>query len=97
MHWARKIVGRLIDNAQYYTRRVWYPIRCWLRPYNVVRIKTLPGGWTDRTEILLHASFQVLVDFVEKEESIDQSSDLIRRRQHFSITGGLLNARDALT
>jgi len=75
MHWARKIVGRLIDNAQYYTRRVWYPIRCWLRPYNVVRIKTLPRGWTDRTEILLHASFQVLVDFVEKEESIDQSSD----------------------
>lgn len=31
-------------------------------------IHTLGKGWRDRDEILLHAAFQILVDFVEKEE-----------------------------
>jgi hypothetical protein len=39
-----------------------------ISPVNVVKIRTLrKGPWVDRDEILLHAAFQVLVDFVEKE------------------------------
>jgi len=32
-----------------------------------LRIKSLPTGWTDRDEIMLHACFQILTDCVEKE------------------------------
>ena len=32
-----------------------------------LRIHTLSRGWHDRDELLLHAAFQVLVDFVERE------------------------------
>ena len=32
-----------------------------------LRIHTLSRGWHDRDELLLHASFEVLVDFVERE------------------------------
>lgn len=54
----------------------WYPmgeylywIRCrfWHR-YNVVYIKTLTPTWHDRDDVMEHAMFQILVDFIEKEE-----------------------------
>jgi hypothetical protein len=39
-----------------------------ISPINVIKIKTLPRGpWRDRDEILLHANFQILTDYVEKE------------------------------
>lgn len=34
---------------------------------HVIRIRTIEPGWMDRSELLLHSSFQVLVDFVERE------------------------------
>ena len=38
-----------------------------------LKIPTLKKGWHDKDEILLHAAFQLLVDFIEKEhpERID--------------------------
>jgi len=33
-----------------------------------LKIQTLEKGWHDKDEILLHAAFQLLVDFVEKED-----------------------------
>jgi len=36
-----------------------------------LEIQSLPKGWCDRSELLLHAMFQVLVDFVEKEKPFD--------------------------
>jgi len=33
----------------------------------LLQIKTLKHGWQDRSEMILHAAFQCLVDFVEKE------------------------------
>lgn len=47
-----------------------------------LKIDTLDKGWHDRDEILLHASFQVLVDFVEKEEPdkiVDWNADELHR------------------
>ncbi len=35
---------------------------------NVLKIKTLPKGWTDKSFVLLHASFQLLKDFLKKEK-----------------------------
>jgi len=33
-----------------------------------LKIQTLEKGWHDKDEMLLHAAFQLLVDFVEKED-----------------------------
>lgn len=33
-----------------------------------LRIKSLEKGWHDKDEIMLHAVFQLLVDFIEKEK-----------------------------
>lgn len=33
-----------------------------------LKIKTLYKGWNDKDEILLHAAFQLLMDFVEREK-----------------------------
>ncbi len=50
----------------------WYYWKCRLfRPFNTVRVSTLPPTWVDRDELLLHAAFQVLVDYVEKESPFD--------------------------
>lgn len=32
-----------------------------------LKIQTLDKGWHDKDEVLLHAAFQLFVDFVEKE------------------------------
>jgi len=44
----------------------------------VLRIHTLEKGWCDKDHVMLHAAFQLLVDFVEKEtpgEAIDWTSE----------------------
>lgn len=43
-------------------------VKCWLKPNNIVKIEALPRTWIDRDEVLFHAAFQVLVDFVELEQ-----------------------------
>jgi hypothetical protein len=43
-----------------------------------LKIHTLKKGWQDRDEIVLHAVFQILVDFVEQEkpdEIVDWNAD----------------------
>lgn len=37
-------------------------------PNNVVKIRALPRSWCDRDEVMYHAIFQILVDFVELEK-----------------------------
>src|SRR3989338_10752837 len=47
-----------------------------------LKIDTLKKGWHDKDEILLHAAFQLLVDFIEKEhpERIGWSADKMHRQ-----------------
>jgi len=47
----------------------WYWLKCrtWHR-YNVVVCRSLPPTWNDRDRVLLHAAFQCLADFIEKEK-----------------------------
>lgn len=64
-----RTIPRQIDRAW---RRFVHEPWCWLKcavwhRYNVVRVRSLPPTWCDRDRLLLHAAFQVLVDFVEKE------------------------------
>lgn len=37
----------------------------------ILKISTLENGWTNCDDLLLHASFQILVDFVEKEKPFE--------------------------
>ena len=48
-------------------RNIPYVVKCFFRPHNVVKVKQLDRGWHDRDELMFHAMFQILVDFVEKE------------------------------
>jgi hypothetical protein len=46
-------------------------------------IRTLKPGWQDKNEVMLHAAFQLLADFVEQEspdKHIDWSHNAVRRR-----------------
>jgi hypothetical protein len=47
---------------------VTYPIRCFFKPYNVIKCAKLDRSWCDRDHLMLHAMFQILVDFVELEQ-----------------------------
>jgi hypothetical protein len=48
--------------------RAWYQFRCLFHPYNVIKCQQLDRTWTDRDNLMLHAMFQILVDFVELEQ-----------------------------
>ena len=46
-------------------------------------IRTLRRGWYDKDEVMLHAAFQLLVDFLEQEhpdKHIDWNHDVIHRQ-----------------
>ena len=46
-------------------------------------IRTLRPGWWDKDEVMLHAAFQLLVDFIEQEhpdKHIDWNHDPLHRR-----------------
>ncbi len=49
------------------------------------KIKTLGKGWHDKDEILLHAVFQVLTDFVEQEKP-ETIIDRVINIRHFLWT-----------
>ena len=38
-----------------------------MQPSNLLKIDSLTDGWRDKDHVLLHACFQLLSDFVEKE------------------------------
>ena len=46
----------------------WYTAKCWIFPHNVVKCSHLPKTWCDRDNLMFHAAFQILVDFVELEQ-----------------------------
>ena len=47
----------------------------------ILKINTLDKGWCDKDHVMLHASFQLLVDFVEKERP-DQIVDWDSEPEH---------------
>ncbi len=48
-----------------------------------LKIHTLEKGWCDKDEVLLHAAFQLLTDFIEKEKPetiIDWNADELQKK-----------------
>jgi hypothetical protein len=46
-----------------------------MQPSNILKINTLTNAWADKDLILLHASFQLLTDCIEKENLLDCHAD----------------------
>src|ERR1051326_2023089 len=46
-----------------------------MQPSNFLKIETLDEGWCDKDHVLLHACFQLLSDFVEKEMLVNHFPD----------------------
>ena len=46
-----------------------------MEPANFLKIESLPDGWRDKDEVILHACFQLLKDFVEKEKEVIEQID----------------------
>ena len=38
-----------------------------MQPANLLKIETLESGWTDKDQVMLHACFQLLSDYLTKE------------------------------
>lgn len=46
----------------------WYNFKCWAwHRYSTIKCRNLPHTWSDRRELLLHMSFEILCQFIEKE------------------------------
>ena len=46
-----------------------------MQPSNLLKIDSLTDGWCDKDHVLLHACFQLLCDFVEKEMLVQDNID----------------------
>jgi hypothetical protein len=57
-------------------RNIPYVVKCFFRPFNVVKMEALSREWCDRDVLMFHAMFQILVDFVEKEHPFGDSTVL---------------------
>lgn len=65
-------IGRL----RHVLRQDYYELRAILFPFNVVRCESLPATWNDRDHVMLHACFQILDDFVRREQPWQFDADL---------------------
>ena len=62
------ILGVVLPNIIYRNlRRAKYKIKNFFFPHNVVKVKTLPKSWTETDELIIHANFQILTDYVVKQ------------------------------
>ncbi len=46
-----------------------------MQPANILKIESLSNGWCDKDIVILHACFQLLKNFVEKEKDIIEQID----------------------
>lgn len=61
----------VIDSVLRQFRKARSFIRNIIWPYNVIKIRTVDRSYSDPQHILIHASMQILVDFVEKEKPFE--------------------------
>ena len=62
-------------------RNIPYAVKCFFRPFNVVKVQTLDRRWCDRDVLMFHAMFQILVDFVELEHPFTDYCYGVKGRQ----------------
>jgi hypothetical protein len=88
-YFFRRTLRRLISRWwQRFVHEPWYWLKCrlWHR-YNVVVCRSLPPTWCDRDYLLLYAAFQILEDFIEKEEPWEFSATEEHLRESYADCG----------
>ena len=57
-----------VFRSKWHPQEVWYRLKCWVwHRYSTICPRYLDHTWIDRTELLPHAMFEILSDFVENE------------------------------
>jgi hypothetical protein len=46
-----------------------------MEPANILKIESLSNNWRDKDDIILHACFQILKNFVEQEKEMIEVID----------------------
>jgi len=46
-----------------------------MKSANILKIESLPDGWRDKDDVILHACFQLLKNFVEREKEMIEIID----------------------
>lgn len=59
----------LVRRIKRFLKNLPYEIRCYFKPFNVIKIQNLPRTWQDRDYVLFHAMFQIFVDYIELEKA----------------------------
>lgn len=92
----KKYVSNVKENYQFYgilclipepIKDIYYKVRSFFFPYNVVKIRSLRRTWVDRDQVMFHAPFQILVDFVEKEWMPDGGTFFDIEKEKAAIVG----------
>jgi hypothetical protein len=52
-----------------------------MQPSHLLKIDSLDDGWCDKDQVLLHACFRLLSDFVEKEMMVQDYPDWNQRKK----------------
>lgn len=55
-----------------------------MRTLKITTLNPAKDGWVDRDMLMLHACFQILVDFVEKEDGLNQwgNNEVVSELKH---------------
>ncbi len=89
----------MIKKIRYKIDRGWWWTRgiLWDR-FNIVKCKSLPPTWNDRDQVLLHAAFQCLTDFIDKEKpwEFDASSKTIYAEYNTEVDGKAMPGMDQI-
>lgn len=71
----RETIPNFFIMSKYDVRNICYKIKCLFKPYNVLKIRTLPKTYCDEDCLLTHAMFAVLERFMKQnpQEIVDYS------------------------
>jgi len=74
-----------------------YNFKCWSwKRYSTIKPRTLGHTWCDRRELLLHMSFEILVQFIERECSPGHTEWYGEFAPQIEVNGVEINAMDEM-
>ena len=82
--WHKRVYWKI----QYKAGRCWWWTRgiIWDK-FNIVKCKSLPPTWNDRDQLLLHAAFQCLIDFIDNEKPWGFSASHNEINEAYAVDG----------
>lgn len=66
-YWLREESMDVFSFARRRFHDWWYELKCYFKPFNVLRLHTLPRTWVDEDRLLTHAMFAVVERFMSED------------------------------